>query len=199
MSPPASVPPTIAEKPLSRQPTLWAALAYAGGIVTGFQLWRPPLWWLAAAIFFSASGAYFLRRAIAAFALALSSLFVTGALMMPVRVPENHYTADVLAFLDGREVIVTAHVTKEGNLRQKTPGDVQQKLDLETEQIETGNDKGSEIVAIRSGLRVSFYGHGAKNEDENNESEKSAATPMHLFRYGERLRFPVKLYPPHNF
>jgi competence protein ComEC len=22
---------------------------------------------------------------------------------------------------------------------------------------------------------------------------------MHLFRYGERLRFPVKLYPPHNF
>jgi competence protein ComEC len=179
---------------------LWAALAYASGIVTGFYVWRPPLWWLVAAIVLSASGAYLLRRrAIAAFALGLSSLFVTGALMMQVRVPEDHDAANVLAFADGREVIVTAHLTKEGNLRQKTPGDVQQKLDLETEQIETGNNKGSEIVAIRSGLRVSFYGHGAKNEDENNESGKSAATPMHLFRYGERLRFPVKLYPPHNF
>ena len=73
----------------------------------------------------------------AAFALGLSALFVTGALMMQVRLPENHGDADVLAFADGRELIVTAHVIKEGNLREKTPGDIQQRLDLETEQIET--------------------------------------------------------------
>jgi competence protein ComEC len=28
---------------------------------------------------------------------------------------------------------------------------------------------------------------------------QSVAAPPHLFRYGERLRFPTKLYPPHNF
>jgi len=178
---------------------LWAALAYAGGIVTGFYAWRPPLWWLVAAVVFSATGAYFLRRrALAAFALGLSALFVTAALTMQSRVPGNHET-DVLAFADGRDLIVTAHVIKEGNLREKTPGDAQQRLDLETEQVVASNDKGNETFVIHSGLRVSFYGHEAKNEEGKNESEERAAIPAHLFRYGERLRFPVKLYPPHNF
>ena len=178
---------------------LWAALAYAGGIVTGFYAWRPPLWWLVAAMVFSASGAYFLRRrALAAFALGLSALFVTAALTMQLRVPENHAT-DVLAFADGRDLIVTAHVTKEGNLREKSSGDAQQRLDLETEQVAMRNGKGDEIFTIHSGLRVSFYGREAKNEEGKNESDERAAIPAHLFRYGERLRFPVRLYPPHNF
>ncbi len=74
---------------------LWAASTYAAGIVTGFYVWRPPLWWLLAALVFCASGAYFLRRrARAAFALGLSALFVTGALMMQVRVPENQDSAE---------------------------------------------------------------------------------------------------------
>ncbi len=171
---------------------LWAALAYAGGIVTGFYVWRPPLWWLVAAIVFAAAGAYLLRRrAWAAFVLGLSALFVMGALMMQVRVPEQNSRAGALGFADGREVVVTAHVIKEGNVREKTSGDEQQRLDVETESIRAGN----QTVAVRSGLRVSFYGRERKNE----ESEESAAVPMHLFRYGERLRFTAKLYPPHNF
>jgi competence protein ComEC len=174
---------------------LWAALAYSGGIVTGFYAWRPPLWWLLDAIVFLASAVYLLRRRPrAAFLLGLSALFVTGALMMQVRVPHNHGNVDVLAFADGRDLVVTGHVMKEGNLLEKTPGDAQQRLELETEQIETGSTR----VAIQSGLRVSFYSRDAKNQDENDESEKSSTT-MHLFRYGERLRFPVKLYAPHNF
>jgi competence protein ComEC len=171
---------------------LWAALAYAGGIVTGFYVWRPPLWWLVAAIVFSASGAYLLRRRPwTAFVLGLSVLFVTGALMMQVRLPEKNSSAGVLGFADGREVVVTAHVTKEGNVREKSSGDEQQRLDVETEGIRAGSD----AVAVHSGLRVSFYGRERKNE----ESEESAAAPMHLFRYGERLRFTAKLYLPHNF
>ncbi len=178
---------------------LWAASMYAAGIVAGLYVWRPPLWWLVAALVFCGSGAYFLRRrARAAIALSLSALFVTGALMMQVRAPENQDSAGVLAFADGRDVVVTAHVTKEGNLREKG-GDTQQRLDLETEQIGTTNETGYENFAIRSGLRVSFYGHGVKNEEGKNESEQSVAAPPHLFRYGERLRFPTKLYPPHNF
>ena len=118
--------------------------------------------------------------------------------MMQVRAPEDQDSAGVLAFADGRDVVVTAHVTKEGNLREKG-GDIQQRLDLETEQIGTTNETGYENFAIRSGLRVSFYGHGVKNQEGKNESEESVAAPPHLFRYGERLRFPAKLYPPHNF
>ena len=131
---------------------LWAALAYASGIVTGFYAWRPPLWWLVAAIVFSASGAYFLRRrALAAFALGLSALFVTAALTMQLRVPEKHQT-DVLAFTDGRDLIVTAHVTKEGNLREKTPGDAQQRLDLETEQVVARDGKETRSLPSTPGF-----------------------------------------------
>jgi competence protein ComEC len=175
---------------------LWAALAFAGGIVTGLYVWRPPLWWLIAAIAFSASGIYLLRRrARVAFALGLSTLFVTGALMMQGRVPENYDSMDALTFADGRDVVVTAHVIKEGNLRDKGPGDTQQRLDLETEQIGTG----SETVAIRSGLRVSFYRTQSNDEGARSVFEESKSGPMRLFRYGERLRFSAKLYPPRNF
>jgi hypothetical protein len=46
---------------------------------------------------------------------------------------------------------------------------------------------------------VSFYGYEAKDEAAKNVSEESATAPARLFRYGERLRFPAKLYPPRNF
>ena len=167
---------------------LWAALAYAGGIVTGFYASRPALWWLIAAGVFCVSAAILRRRrAVASFALGLSALFVTAALTMQVHAPENVGNVDIVKFADGRDLLITAHVIKEGNLLDRNHGDAQQRLDLETEQLGIG----SEILAIRSGLRVSIYGREEKND--------SVAAPMHLFRYGERLRFSAKLYPPRNF
>ena len=176
---------------------LWAALAYSCGIVTGVYVWRPAVWWLVGAVAFCASGTYFLsRRSYAAFALALSVLFVTGALMMQVRVAGNTGSTDVLSFADGREVIVTGHVVKEGNLREKNFGDAQQRLDLETEQITT-TDAGSRSFAIHSGLRVTVYGHELSKEEGTNPSAEFI--PRQPFGYGDRLRFPAKLLPPHNF
>ncbi|MGA9964176.1 MAG: ComEC/Rec2 family competence protein [Terriglobales bacterium] len=173
---------------------LWAASAYGAGIVIGYYVWRPPLYWLVAGLAFSTSGAYFLRhRSRAAYALALAALFVTGALMMQVRAPENQDSA--LAFADGRDVVITAHVTKEGNPRDHARGDSQQRLDLETEQINTSNEN----IAVRFGIRVSFYGDEARDEAVRNVSEEPSTATAHLFRYGERLRFPAKLYPPRNF
>ena len=55
--------------------------------------------------------------------------------MIQVRASENQNSA--LAFADGRDVVITAHVIKEGNLRDHGRGDSQQRLDLETEQINT--------------------------------------------------------------
>jgi competence protein ComEC len=179
---------------------LWAASAYAAGIVTGFYVWRPPLWWLVSALAFCAAGAYFLRRrARVAFALGLFALLVTGALMMQVRAPGNQDRAGILAFADGGEVVVTAHVTKEGNLREKVAGDTQQRLDLETEQLQTASEMGKKSFTFRSGLRVTFYGHTVKNDEGTDESAQSVAAPLRQFRYGERLRFPVRLSSPHNF
>jgi competence protein ComEC len=174
---------------------LWAAAAYAGGIITGVYVWRPPLWWLIAAIVFSASAAFFLRsRAKAAFVLGLAALFLTAAWKMQVRTPDDD-TNGGLAFADGRELMVTAHVLKEGILHEKSRGDVDQRLDLGTELLETG----TENVPVHFGVRISFYGHEVKSEEVSNQPERSDNPPMHWFRYGERLRFSTKLYPPRNF
>jgi competence protein ComEC len=42
-----------------RQPLLWAALAFAGGIALGARFWRPAPWWLAAAAIFAVAAARF--------------------------------------------------------------------------------------------------------------------------------------------
>jgi competence protein ComEC len=189
---PSTAPPTTPQKPLSRQPMLWAASAYGAGIVIGYYVWRPPLYWLVAGLAFSIAGAYFLRRrSRAAYALALAALFVTGALVIRVRAPENQVSPP--GFADGRDLVITAHVIKEGNLRDHGRGDSQQRLDLETEQINTSNEN----FAVRFGIRASFYGYEARDESVRIVSQESST--RHLFLYGERLRFPAKLYPPRNF
>ena len=106
-----------------------------------------------------------------------------------MRSPNRLSDSGLLHFADGQEVLVTAHVTAEGNLREEGSGDVRQSLDVETEEIATS----SETVRIRSGLRVSLYGKRVTNETG------ASVSPVHLFRYGERLRFASKLNPPRNF
>jgi competence protein ComEC len=162
---------------------LWAAVIYAGGIFVGHYAWRPPLWWLIAGLVFGSSAVYFLRRrARIGIALALSSLFVFGALSIQVSGPGSDEIADG-SLGDGQDVIVTAHVIREGSLRQRGFSDLQQKLDLEAEQI----DADGHILVTHIGIRASFYSKG------------DSPDAVHDFRYGERIRFPTKLYQPHNF
>ena len=71
---------------------------------------------------------------------------------MQLRLPENLGGLDVLQFADGREVMVTAHVMREGTLVEEGEGEVRQQMDVETEQIILP-DKTVEVV---SGLRVSL-------------------------------------------
>ncbi len=192
MNPQISPHPVLRSRPGGRQPLLWAALAYTAGLSTGVHAWRPPLWWLVAWIVFAASAAYLLRRRVrAAFTLGLCALFITGALTIQVRAPRDPGSLGLLEFTDGQEVLVTAHVSAEGPLRAEGSGDVRQRLDVETEQVTTGNH----TFEVHSGLRVSFYGKRGKNESE----EESSTVSARLFRYGQRLLFPVKLYPPRNF
>ncbi len=172
---------------------VWAALAFAAGIVAGEYTWRPPLWWLAA--FFSALvfAAFFLRRRPwAALLLGLAALMTAGALNIQTRPPRDSGAAQILPFAQSRdEVMVTGHVIKEGTLQASGFGGVRQVIDVETEEI----SRGGVTTAVRAGLRVSFYGKEIVNEYE----QEGVIAPMRLLRYGERLRFPAKLSPPRNF
>ena len=107
--------------------------------------------------------------------------------MVQVRVPDDAGSG-LLRFADGSEVMVTAHVTKEG-LRKRTVRDsVRQRLEVETEEIARGDEK----FAVNSGLRINVY-QPLKSEPDQ------AASAARLFRYGERLRFPAKISAPRNY
>ncbi len=169
---------------------LWAALALAAGIITGVHAWRPPLWWVGAWIVFALSGAYlFRRRGRPAFTLGLGALFISGALMIQVRGPDDASNSELLRFADGTEVMVTAHVTREGTPQEDGPGSVRQRLQVETEQIA----RGDKNFAVHSGLRINIYQQQLKGE-----SDREASAPR-LFHYGERLRFPARISLPRNY
>ena len=176
--------------PGGRQPLLWAALAFAAGLAIGVHAWRPPLWWVVAWIVFALSGAYLLRRrGRAAFIVGLGALFFLGALMIQVRSPDDAGNSGWLRLADGTEVIVTAHVTREGTPQED--GGIRQRLEVETEQIAWGN----QTFASHAGLRLNVY----EQQSQGESGQEAGAATVRVFRYGERLRFPARVFPPRNY
>ena len=172
-----------------RAPLFWAAIAFAFGLFAGQYLWRPAVWWLIAAFVFSLAAFYYLRRRVyCAITLGWAVIFAMGALTIQLHPAES---ADVSAASsipsDGRELVVTAHVVKEGarpendSTSNGAAGDTTQRVDAETEQIA---DEGR-VQSARIGVRLSIYGKDANT--------------MRAFRYGERLQFPAKLELPRNY
>lgn len=163
---------------------LWAALAYTLGLFAGQFMWRPPIWWVIAAGVFTLAAFYHLRlRVQYAIALGWATIFAFGALTIQL------YPADMAGVRvipwDGHEVIVTAHVMREGisHTLGESSSDMTQRIDVETEEI---LDDGV-VHRAQIGIRLSIYG---KNE---------AANAMREFHYGERLQFPAKLELPRNY
>jgi len=169
----------------SRSPLLWAAAVYCGGLVAGRYLWRPFSWWLIAAVVFAASAAYLRRRRpLIGFVVSCSAFFLVASLSSQIRPPAGALKTGVGALSNGQQLVVTGHVIHEGDLRERGKEEVQQKLDIETEQIETED----QVLSLRAGVRLSVYSHPRGTEDA-----------AHVFRYGERLRFSTKLSRPRNF
>jgi competence protein ComEC len=123
--------------------------------------------------------------------MALCPLVCLGAFSVQVRPPDISGKSGLAEFTDGREVVIVAHVVKEGNLQQRGLGELRQRLDLETEEILSDGRASS----VRARIRVNLYG----KEVEGSEDAQSDINGLRLFRYGERLRFPAKLSLPHNF
>jgi competence protein ComEC len=169
----------------ARQPLLYAAVAFSGGLCAGKFMWRPPSWWVVASLVFVCCAIYLLRRrALAASALALGTIFTAGALTIQVR---GHYSQEVLSLGNGEEVVVTAHVIAEGELQQDTPGSWRQRIDVETEKLE-GSSRAWET---RAGVRLNIY--------SQEKPDFPVTKSMPLFRYGQRIKFPAMLIAPRNF
>ncbi len=161
----------------TREPLLWMALAFAGGIVLGTRAWRPDVWWMAAFAAGLASSGYFLRkREWLAAVLAAGAIVCLGALAAQVARP-GEVGPDLSAWCDGREVTVTGHVARDGMSRPPRFGKERQVVEIETEEL-WGADARERATA---GVRVTIYG----------ERE-----PL---LYGERVRFPTKLREPVNY
>ena len=173
---------------------LWAALAYSSGIVAGTYVWRPALLLVASAAAFLAAGLYFLRRRNWLSAtLALGAVFLAGALHIQLRAPASLPDPSIQPFADGQQVELTAHVTREGKFREAGPNELRQTLDLQIEDIVTGN---ATKLPLHSGVRLGIYDPQPAPSQESPESPTPA---MRLFHYGERIRLPVKLKLPRNF
>jgi competence protein ComEC len=168
---------------------LWAALTYSTGIIAGTYFPRPASWWFAAGLAFLAAALYFLnKRKFFAIALALSAFFLTGALHIQLRAPIPARDPALDPFAYGPEIQITAHVTREGRLRDASLNELSQTLDVQTEEIVAEN---STRLPIHAGIRLGIYGA---------RPNALPSTPaMHLFRYGERIRFTAKLKLSRNF
>jgi competence protein ComEC len=170
---------------------LWAAAAYSSGLFAGTYAWRPLLWWLAA-IAVSLVGATYWSAHRPRFAnvIILAGLFFAGAWMIQLR--PRHANADysALTFAD-RDLALTGHVIKEGGRAEELRGDVQQRIDLELEQIATE----AQVAVVHSHLRLTLYDKVSRNA----ASETATSSRERQFYYGQRLRIFTRLYPPHNY
>ena len=182
MNAPANSP--FAPRPKApRQPMLWAAVSYSGGILTGIYVWRPPLLWVLGSSCFIFAAAYFaLHRSRLGWAIALAALFVVGALHIQVRGGDSRLDTSILPYADRQELQITGHVTRDGRIQPGAIGEVRQTVEGQAEEIRT--ESGQEIP-VHSGIRVGIYA--------------PSGTAMSAFCYGERIRFSAKLRRPRNF
>jgi competence protein ComEC len=185
-------PPIFKKRTPSRQPLFWAALSFAGGLWAGKYLWRPPSWWVIAALVCAASAGYLLkRRVLAPRGLTLAAVFLVGVLTIQVRAVGDS-GAGWLG--DGEPVFVTAHVIAEGNVQADGPAEWHQRIDVETEKIESAEPSLPLSREAHAGVRLNIY-----SRIEEDDSPQSPANAMQLFHYGQRIRFPATLVTPRNY
>lgn len=178
---------------------LWAVVAYSLGVAAGVYLWRPVLWWTLAAALFIGAAAYFTpRRSCPGWALALGAFFLVGAFHIQLRGGSPQIDTSIDPYTDRHELQVTAHVTRDGRIQEGGFHEIRQTVDVETETIQTAEEQ---TAAVHSGIRLSIYSP-RPNETASEEpggTATSAAAPMLVFHYGDRLHFSTKLKRPRNF
>jgi competence protein ComEC len=196
-APPVTFYPTIRFKP-PRQPMLWAAAAYSLGIIAGVYMWRPALWWVVAGVLFAGAAGYFAKRYSSfGWLLALTVLFLFGALHVQLQAGSPRLDASIRSFADGQELQITAHVIHEGRLQPGAFGEIRQTFDVETEEVTA---QSGLRVPVASGIRLSVYcTHSIQTSEDRASASSDCDSPAAHLQYGDRLRFSAKLRLPRNF
>lgn len=177
-----------------QEPVFLAALAFAAGIVIANYEWRSPLGWLLAFSVAAIGAAIFYRRSSpVAFFFALLAIAPLGAFYLQAFDATQQTAPDLQAFATGDdEVMVTAHVVREGLVRDGGFGGKQESVDVVSEQMESGDY----IIVNPVGIRLTIY---SKQSEEEEASGHGAESALRVYTYGERLRFPAKLRMPRNY
>ena len=178
-----------------QEPLFLAALAFSCGIVAANFLWRSPWVWLGSFCFAALGSVLALRRSpqLAAI-LAFVALVPLGGFYLQARDAAQPAVADnIQPFATGQdEVEVTAHVIREGLVRDSPYGGEQESVDVESEQLH----RGDRFLPEPLGVRLTVY---SKKSDEEEARAEGAESLLPAYRYGERLRFPAKLRLPRNY
>ncbi len=171
-----------------------AAVAFACGVLAADVLWRPPHAWLAASLA-AALGAVLLYRTSPATALglALFALVPLGGFYLQLYDSAQLALPDLQAFSTGQgEVAVTAHVIREGVVREGNYGGKQESVDVEAERLQVGE----RVLTAPIGIRLTIY---SKQSEEETANGSGTPSPLPVYTYGERLRFPARLRMPRNY
>ena len=196
ISPPSSSGPANFFFKPARQPMLWAAVIYGLGVVAGTYQWRPNSWWIVSAVLFIAAAVYLRRRRVKlGWVLGFLAFLLAGALNIQLRSSGSRLDTSILPFADRREVILTAHVIRDGRIRQENMESVQT-VDIEAEEIQTEqNEHGS----VHSRVRLNIYDAPPRQGDSNAIISDPKFPAPRAFHYGERIRMTCRLRAPKNF
>jgi len=171
-----------------------AALGFAAGILVANYLWRSPFIWLTACLVaFAGMLAFWKRDGQLAYPLLLTSIAALGAFYLQAYDAAQVTPPDLHAFATGEgEVMVTAHVIREGLVRDSPYGGKQESVDLESEELTLPGRTSNAHV----GIRLTIY---SKESEEAAAETNSGESPLRAYAYGERLQVAAKLRMPRNY
>ncbi|HZD31725.1 MAG TPA: ComEC/Rec2 family competence protein [Candidatus Angelobacter sp.] len=177
-----------------REPLFVAALAFNAGIIAGNIAWRGPHVWLMAFVVAAAGVGILYRRAPSfAFSLALLAVVPLGAFYLQLYDAAQATPRNLEAFATGEGTVdITAHVIREGIVRDSPYGGKQESADVEAEQLVTGEHRMDAPV----GIRLNIF---SKRQDEEGALIAGNESPLPAYAYGQRLHITAKLRAPRNY
>lgn len=189
---------SLIKQRLSYHPLFWAALAFSSGIWLGVRAWRPPIWWVIAILAFVLAARFFVnKQPWVSNILALGAWFWLGAFLIQVSPAAGRTEApSLLSYADGRAVLLTGHVVREGYSQEAYPGSIHKFVDVMTESIES--EVG--VRPVQGGVRLSIYKKVPRGKPEAEDVlERHALDDSISLPYGTRLRVVAKLHAPRNY
>ena len=183
-------------------PAFYAALAFAGGIVSERFIQHPAWLWLTAIVSLAAATAFFVRRRpLLARAVVLVVFVYAGAFTAQCWQSVATPASPLLIYADGSPLELTGYVVRDGSLRNSASTDPRETLDFAVEQIAR---LGEAPVNVAGTARISIFQpkHGGlppEFADSADPEQELEGTSLRRYSYGERLHLTAKLHEPLNY